>query len=52
MAKFKVITTELTTRVYYVEAETEEQAIDTVFDNGLEGEEIAHDFQFESAEEV
>lgn len=58
MAKFKVVTTELTTYVHYVEAETEDQAIDKVtgcgFNDGYgyEGEEIAHDFQIEKVEEV
>jgi len=52
MAKFKVITTELTTYVHYVEAENEDQAIDMIFDGGLVGEEVSHDFQIESAEEV
>lgn len=52
MAKFKVVTTELTTYVHYIEADTEDQAIDKIFDGGLEGKEIAHDFQIESAEEV
>ncbi len=52
MAKFKVVTTELTTYVHYVEAENEDQAIDMIFDGGLVGEEVSHDFQVESAEEV
>lgn len=52
MAKFKVVTTELTTYVHYVEAENEDQAIDMVFDGGLQGEEIAHDFQIGKVEEV
>ena len=52
MAKFKVVATELTTYVHYVEAETEDQAIDMIIDGGLTGEEVAHDFQIESAEEV
>jgi len=52
MAKFKIVTTELTTYVHYVEAEHEDQAIDMVFDGGLQGEEIAHDFQIGSVEEV
>jgi len=52
MAKFRVVTTELTTYEHFVEAETEEQAIDKVFDNMSTGKEIAHDFQFEKVEEV
>ena len=52
MAKFKVVVTELTTYVHYVEAENDDQAIDMIIDNAFAGEEIAHDFQVESTEEV
>ena len=52
MAMFRVITTELTTYEVCVEAETEDEAVDKVFDGGLRGEEVAHDFQIEKVEEV
>jgi hypothetical protein len=56
MAKFKVITTELTTYVHYVEVpdgeEYPEDWIYDEFDPESEGEEVDHDFQIDSVEEV
>jgi hypothetical protein len=56
MAKFKVVTTEMTTYVHYVEVpDGEEFPVDWVYDNfdeSSEGEEVEHDFQIDRVEEV
>ena len=56
MAKFKVITSEMTTYVHYVEVpDGEEFPVDWVYDNFDEssvGKEVAHDFQIDEVRAV
>lgn len=56
MAKFKVVTTELTTYVHYVEVpdgeEFPEDWIYENFDASSEGKEVDHDFDIDLVEEV
>ena len=56
MAKFKIITSELTTYVHYIEvpddvADPEDWVYEN-FDSSHEGEEVKHDFQIDEVEEV
>lgn len=55
MAKFKIVTTELTTYVHYIEVpdgEDPENWIYENFDASSKGEEVDHDFDIYSMEEV
>lgn len=56
MAKFKVITSELTTYVHYVDVpegvEDPEEWVWENFDASTKGEEVDHDFEIDSMEEV
>ena len=56
MARFKIITSELTTYVHYIEvpddvADPEDWVYEN-FDSSHEGEEVKHDFQIDEVEEV